>query len=45
MNLVDQILEGFVCLKGEEGEDFIYYETLLEMLRMAGVPNPHRNLC
>ena len=44
MNLNDQIFEGLVCLKGEEGEDFIYYETLLEVMRRAGVSNPYRNL-
>ena len=43
MNLVDQILEGFVCLKGKEGKDFIYYETLLEMMRRAGMSNPYRS--
>lgn len=43
MNLIDQILEGFVCLKGEEGKDFIFYEALLEMMRRLNIANPYRN--
>jgi len=43
MNLIDQILEGLVCLKGEVGKDFIFYETLLELMRRVGMANPYRN--
>ena len=42
--LSDQILEGLVCLKGEEGEDFAYYETLVGLMGKLGVANPYRNL-
>ena len=43
MDLIDQILEGLVCLRGEEGEDFDYYETLLKIMKRIDMLNPYRN--
>jgi len=43
MNLANQILEGLVCIKGEVGKDFIFYETVLEMMKRVGMSNPYRN--
>ncbi len=43
MNIVDQILEGLNCLIGEEGKDFIFYETLERLRERDGVASPYRN--
>lgn len=42
--LVNQILEGMICLFGEDGNDFIYYETLLRWMENFGLENTYRGL-